>query len=696
MKHIKHIAIYIVFLMPIILFTSCDEDDDGTTTNEQLTAVLLDDFSVGLGEEVVIDFSESIIPGNTSGNFVLTYQNGPAPIITSDGNRYELGRSVLQTPDKEETFSFTPQVNGQYDFLLELTSGNTFSNDRVVVTVSGIVELNNSMLANLDELIDITPFDNTVIDYQVNEMLILDSKTLTINNGVHIAFGENAGIIVDNGGELTNFASNGYGAVSFTGENWKGILIKSGDLRLINAVSTISGAGASAFEGYEAAAITVDEGNIEFDNSIFENSSGINLNLLENAFVTGQGIYSNTFDQQDAIHSSFFNINLIRGNTFSDAEAVVTLNGQGETSLSTNDNAFNIAAGNTNYHFTNGVSLGKPISLLFEEGKNLTMDENTGLVLTAGGTISGKSANSSIISGVNGTGWKGILSGGSLALENVHIDNAGSAAHTITGNDIQSALYVNNNSSFTNVEINNSGGYGFYSANNSFPNLSTVTFSNCAQEALILPIDFVGAALSSSITFSNETTSIPAILLKARASNSSAPEITIPDLNDDNFYRIDQNLDLSVGFTQTLIVEEGVNIKFDNGSSLTIGNRLATDFRGTEANPIIFEATDLSAGWGGVFLNTMANVAHSIDYLNISGGGNVMFTGATEQGNFVVKDTQTSSSNINFDFTNCTFTDSKGWGVVLEISDRQYDFLAAENANTFLNNATGDFLDRNN
>ena len=77
-------------------------------------------------------------------------------------------------------------------------------------------------------------------------------------------------------------------------------------------------------------------------------------------------------------------------------------------------------------------------------------------------------------------------------------------------------------------------------------------------------------------------------------------------------------------------------------------------------------------------------------HATIDGGGIAMFPGATEEANLVIDGTG------NISVQNCTFSNSDGYGVLIELDATEYDFQGAENSNIFINNSSGDILNRNN
>lgn len=123
------------------MLSSCGGDDDDDNNDDDgpqpvtLTAAAGDDQTAIPGQSVTID------AGGSTGEGTLNYSwdyNGPGSIKLSDETEIETGSQGFTS---SASFTFTPIATGEYTFTLTATSGNEFSNDQVLVTVAGAIEI---------------------------------------------------------------------------------------------------------------------------------------------------------------------------------------------------------------------------------------------------------------------------------------------------------------------------------------------------------------------------------------------------------------------------------------------------------------------------------------------------------------------------------------------------------------------------
>ncbi len=676
----------------LVMISSCGSDDGGDLFFDSSIPVadLEADKSAIVGSTVTIGFPDSSLPDGI-GNFTLKFISGPSSnglttIETPDGNTYSIGDQVLSTTDPNDQFSFIPGLNGVYSFELEAVSNNLFNTDVMNVTVTGAITLTNALLAELTSLEDVgqNGLDINAPDYIVEEILTLDGKSLVLDGTVTIQFGSGAGLV------LTNSASIEGGA-QFIGDGWKGILIESGwfDMRF----GTISGAGGSAFDGYEAAAVTVVSGTIGLSSVDFDNNSGIEVNLLENASVNSSTlITSNTFDGSDVIHCDFFHMNNIYSNTYNASDALVTVTGEGETTIAAGSGSFRIGVGNVDYYFKGGVTFGQSVDIDLEDGKTIYVEEGTGLVFNTSANIQGTDVQGTI-TGWNSASWKGLLFGGYTVLEDVEINGAGSAPHTLSGSTT-SAVYMSGSiGSIRNVTISDSESFGYYISNaatlSAFNNVENFTFTNNASAAVVVPIDEVHLVLGTNPAFTTPANVEAVRLLDATTLNSTTT--TVPALPGSNFYGVHEDLTLFSTGARTLAFDAGVRIKFEPSTSIDLSNQVSLDINGTAMSPVIFEPSDAVSGWDGIKLNSSSVTSYTVEHLHINGGGANTFFGSTDRANIVLNVTHASST---ISFTNCSIINSKAYGVLIEAFSETFDFEAGGNANAFSGNTSGNVNDK--
>lgn len=681
----------IIYVMLLVLLFSCSSDEDGSSI--LVFPNLGSDQVVSNGDLVTISMAAS-----TSGEgdtYTLRYRSGPfdsngvaVNIISSDGNTYTQQSTVLITNDKNETFSFTPTVNGTYSFELEIISNNGGGNnfDNLEIFVSGAIELTESELNQIGFLVDQNSGLENGSDYVINDVIEL-TTSLLLDGQVDLGFGPNGGLIINGGSLSTNGNTNIFGTDN---NGWKGILIKSGTINIQGSI--ISGAGHSAFEGHVPASITVESGSVALHSNTFSSSKGITVNILEDGYVDPSvGIRSNSFDAQDVIHCDFFDISDIISNSYVSSDALITVSGEGDTFLNTGSGSFTINAGLANYYFTDGVTLGQRADITLGTDKKLYVEEGTGLYFAGGVAIEG---SSSVVKGWEDKNWIGIYVGNTSTasrFSGITIDGAGSTAHALTS--VPAALYNNGTiTSMSELTINNSQSFGLYvgsfgivQASHTYHNLS---FTNNLSAAIAAPADLVSTMFDSSVPTFSTPEGIEAVRL-LDVSSTSMPTV-LDDLGDDNYYLTEDGINYSFG-SGSLTINEGAHLKFGSNASIYFGTSSSgsVTINGTSGSPVLLEASDATLGWNGVYLGSTSAPSYDFDYVTISDGGANQMTGATEKANLVLR-----SSTATYDFTNCTFQNSKGYGVVLESFSSFYDFLDVSDNNAFSGNATADIIDK--
>lgn len=688
MKNLKSIIPLLVGIC--ILIISCGDDSDGVSTS----AVLGADITANNGDVVEISFSGSSAPEGTE--YRLTYaiaavdRNGSKlPVEDTESNSYNEGDVLLSTTDKSETFSFIPGQNGVYIFQLNVGD----SQDQITVTVGGPIVLTTANISSHTTLMDQNGTDRSDLpDYRIADMLTISDLTVSIESHVQIIIDDNAGIIVDN----STLAKSGGSYSEFNGENWKGILVKnSGELN-INGLY-ISKKGNDSFDGYEPAIITVEDGMIGMQGSILdgEQEGSTGIHLLENAIINSDFILaSNTLNTDETIRCNVFQSELIVGNTTDYSTAYMTISGMGDTFISTGDGDYSLNPGNMDIYFTGGITMSDFSIIQLKANKGIFFESNTGMVLSQGGRILG--STDSFVKGWNGSGWKGIMIGGNTSswIRNVLIENAGSSAHSLSGG-ITSSVYLNGRLDvFEEVSFSNSQSFGVYFANGAnIPtglshDFNSVSFSNMGDAALAGPADVVTNFLLGSGFNFGDNPDLATVKIKAPISHTET--LTFDGLGGDHFYLIEDNLTFNSSSVQ-LFIRDGAVLKFDNTSIYigagTIGQ---VTIEGTASLPVTLTAYDEEVGWGGVYLGSSYPITYSIDYASFSFGGNTLLTGATDQANLILETTSI------FDCTNSTFSNSMGYGVVLESSADFFDFADVVNSNSFSGNTSGDVNDKTN
>lgn len=657
-----------VMLALLISFTySCKEDEPPIP----LVAKAGADVTVAPNETVTLDASASTPSENVS--YKWTYVSGPADIPATTTPQWNIGQER-----NEKIITFQAIKNGQYFFRLTITRGNEFSEDEITITISGSLILSGP-ITTATTLSDIS----TDIDYIVNSDLVLNAR-LIISGSVTIQFASTAGIVIESGGSLVNEGNAGLILTATSG--WKGILIKAGSLDI--TLSVIEKAGATAHTGYTQAAITQDGGSINNLTSItFSSSSGVNLHILQGSINNVIG--GNTFDLQNPIIAPFASVDKIVNNTIIPVGGFVTLIGKGESTAitSTGSGGTFTPMMNVDYLIKGGLNTSSPINLDGIQNKKITFENGTGWI--CGGDFFRNSPSALTISAQAGGTWKGIYFARTVQLKYVSIENAGSAtfAGSVTTTNPAAAYFANSGAfqlgTLDGSSIKNSQGYGIYidGVNGTIgTGYTNFTLENNLLGGVSLPAS-LGPHLFPG-TFTIVSPNAPAVIMRDGFMGNSAPTQPFKSLGAGNFYKVMQNL--TVGNTLTL--SPGVHMKFDGGKSLFVpSGRLIAN--GTAASPIILEGD--GAGWRGVLLE-FAQLS-SMQYVTIKKGGSTAL--GSEPANLALKGYNASQAAA-LTFTNCTFSEGFGYGVLNDLGSSPYDFLDVSRNNTFTNNQLGTQLNK--
>jgi parallel beta-helix repeat protein len=143
--------------------------------------------------------------------------------------------------------------------------------------------------------------------------------------------------------------------------------------------------------------------------------------------------------------------------------------------------------------------------------------------------------------------------------------------------------------------------------------------------------------------------------------NSTFPEVW-EDLGDGIDYIVKCNVNIGGSFrgVKTLTIKPGVKIQFANGDAgFTIVNSSFLKMNGTAAKPIILEGTTATPGfWKGVDGTEANSLENTWEYVTIRHAG----SSTTLPGGFPAG---VSNYKSQFLIKNCTFSDNKGYGMVI-------------------------------
>ncbi len=495
--------------------------------------------------------------------------------------------------------------------------------------------------------------------YLADQSISISGGTLTLSPGVVIKFASGEGLNVYENGSLnavgtedkpilltgqeategfwtglrfiySNSASNQlkYVTVEYGGNYWEANLSVNGDTRL--AVNNC------IFQHSSKHGFRFDSGStIQFTN----NTSTLNVSsagsvAVEHLGILGNGTYSgNTSD-----------VVLVDGGSV-DAEAT-----WGKLDVP--------------YEMTDSVYIEVPVTIaagarfLFAAGAGLNVNENGSL------SAVGTAASRIVFSSTDKTRgyWTGVRfyysNSSSNRLEYVTIEYG--------GDYWEANLSVNGNTrlAVSNCIFRDSSEHGFR-----FDSGSTIQFSNNTSTS--------NATSAGSVAL--EHTGV----LGGGTYTGNDNDVILVDggtLNDDTTWAalgVPYMLMDSATTDAALTVDPGVVVVFDSGEGLSINETGSLTAVGTAANPILFTGADPTPGfWSGIHFYYSNDLANQLEYVTVEYAGNYWDANISVGG--------TSRVNI----TNCTLTDSSGWGIdVSSSADINADVATA---NTFANNVDGD------
>ncbi|MGM0532654.1 MAG: PKD domain-containing protein, partial [Bacteroidota bacterium] len=219
----KNLLYLPLLLMAIsIVVTSCEEeDDDSTEPSVTLEADAGDDMNAEVGEEVVLDGSNS---SASEGDFDFEWSFSSTP----DESSAELKDANTAEP------SFTPDEEG--DYVVELTITNGEQEDTDDVTVTATITSPKEVSGEIDEETTWTDrlSDSETPDYHVTGNIDVNAE-LTIEPGVTIHFDEDVFMNVKDGALIAEGTSDNRITLTSSNEDgeihWGGVFITSSDSR---------------------------------------------------------------------------------------------------------------------------------------------------------------------------------------------------------------------------------------------------------------------------------------------------------------------------------------------------------------------------------------------------------------------------------------------------------------------------------
>jgi hypothetical protein len=656
----------------VFILNSCKDTEPEPTptpvTPPKLEAKAGADLLGGVSTLVLLDGSASTGPSGFS--FEWTYTDTTIP------------ETEINFQDKNTAKpSFTPPVNGEYNFKLKVTSGAETSEDAVKVTVTG-VKVIGGQLTNGYIFTDIEP-DPAKADYKVTSNLKIINAGEQSLEGIVFEFAEGTAL------EFQGFARLTGGR--FTSQtHWKGILLNNGvDFGLDNAVIENAGTGLHAGQT-ESAAITNAIAVLKLTNTKFIGTTG--YDVLSPYRVT---LHHNTFSSAKPVKLNASFLADITGNTYPENYDYITVTSYGHDEFV---GAPRVVFEAMNYYISDELNVAN--ALIIAPGATLMMKEGVGIYSDDSVIMKGTAEKPITIKGFDGAPWKGLalLSWQIVDIDHLILSDAGAMNFDFEyfTSDVPAAIHVEAKVSIKNSDIT-SAGYGIsfatdgHYSNYTAPN--TVVANNTIHSgAPSMRIDFtrVGKYLPEGHNnLFDPPAGVGAIeIVNYDTDYNAEPQVWYPPA-DNQFYLV--NADIVI-FPSPLTLKPGVVLKFKAGKSLVTPvpsqdgayyPGLYLTAIGTPDKHIVFDSEAGTPGtWGGLSLNEKFD----LEYCEIKNGGEIITTGATEKANLTIR--SFVGENIYY-FSNNIVSGSAGYGIVLEdgAPNKDVDFPPANNV--YSNNASG-------
>lgn len=645
---------YLFYAIIFTGFLSACGDDEDNDPKAILQAVAGDAQTVSPFTEVTLDGSAS---------------------TGKDGFRYEWiykgSKTITLSSTNEAIVTFTPEVNGSYNFTLRITLDGEFSEAQTTVTVTGAVVLDaSSFTSDRLTLTNIEP-NGTGPDYMINaDFTIPEGKLVKVENGENVTIGiaDGVGIIIN--GAL--YLSNQPLTLMANNTGWKGILVDGGVF--VGGRVIIDKAGSTAFDGQEAAALTfVNDGSLSSsdDFNLIISKTISDLGMVLTSTTSGSWSMSNGNASIDAAIPVKAPIGYLR-----QISRVVPADPSNYNYFHLTTRGAGVTEGSTAFNFTHKYFIDGD----FTAGSRINISDAT-IFMKEGTGIVGidMSINSTTIEGLNGASWKGIAASGYATLSEVTITGAGSATHN-TGafTSAEKAAVYGSTVRVSNCNITNSDGYGVYltsQSDNTQVSISSTVFANTVNNDVSLPFGSVGSIIRAGNTWSTNTP----VALRATSRNTSHPWL---NLGDGISYLATENLTVR---SSTLVLNPGVSIKFQSGTGLTVNTGITA--KGTSAEAITFEGVGNTPGsWNGISMRGR----YQMEYCTINNGGQAALAIGAEKANVLFNSHSSFViyPQMDYSFENNTVSNSAGYGV--QVFLRNYDPVTSATTNTYTNNASGD------
>ncbi|MDO1445989.1 PKD domain-containing protein [Rhodocytophaga aerolata] len=684
MKKVNFLLSLLALLAAFI--TSCKKDDNPPKPEVKVTADAGADQSATVGQTVTLDGSAS---KDDSGK-TLTY----AWAITKKPNASTATLSSMTVAKP----TFSPDLAGEFEFELTVTSENGTAKDKVMVTATGsVVAQVISENITTDLVLANIIADPTKPDYFITKDIDVSAK-LTINPGVVIEFESNGALYIGDQGSIVAKGTEAQKIV-FTGKNktngfWKGIKISSANpLNELDYVEIAYG-GSFNLSGMSSAIKTnlalngFTKAQVKITNSTFTQSGGYGIFSQEGAELkafanntftsnTGASMYV-TIDQLHMLDAaSKFTGN--NGKNGVEVEGEATGSGEVTWNAFTDGSKYFVM---NDIEIIRGVKIKEGATFEFANDKALYVEDEGYIV--ALGTAQQK-ITFTAVNKIRGM-WKGIKINSANPLnqfDNVEVAYGGSFNLSGMGSSIKTNLALNGYTKaqlkVTNSTFTQSGGYGMYVQEGAIlKEFANNKFSFNAGYAASVAADQVH--MLDAVSKFNDVNMFNGIEIYGETSGT-AEEVTWQGFTDGSVYYVINDLGLNSGVK----VAPGAKFLFNADKALYVNDDGYIIAKGTAAQKVVFTGKQQTVNgyWKGIKIDSR-NPLNEMDYVEVSYGGsyNLSGMGSSIKTNIAMN----TYTNAQLKITNSTISNSSGWGIYVDGAVINEN---VETVNTFINNPAG-------
>jgi hypothetical protein len=541
--------------------------------------------------------------------------------------------------------------------------------------------------------------EDTVLDEEcytvVDDVYVDDGITLAVEPGVTVYFSQDTGLEIGDEGTLSAHGTAD-APVTFTGLEeeergyWKGLRFtnsSSVDNALENAV--VEYAGGYEYAGGVAAAVFLDDTgydcSLAVTDTVIRASAGHGLHLSANSELTD------------------FSANTVTGNdmfpVYTYPEAVRFLEADSTYTGNTDDNVYVVGGTATLDETHVWQALDAPYlvedvifvddggTLSIEDGATVVFTQDAGIEVGDNGTLSidGEEASPVTLTGeVASRGyWRGIYLLNSSSLDNsishAVVEHAGGWDFSggfragifldSTGYEVSVAI--------TSTTIRQNDGYGLYLEEGAvLMGFTENVVTENAEGPVYASLDAVQYLDPTSSYTGNDVDRI-----HVRATYTSITgDVSWADLDAD--YIVEDVIWVDAG--GSLTIGSGTTLLFHQDAGIEVEGALTAE--GTATAPITFTGeTELAGFWDGLYFHNSDSVENVLSHVTVSYGGGYDHAYA-DPANIALG---SSGYPVSATITDCTITDSEGWGIWVS-ADGTVN-ADVETANTFGSNASGDY-----